>query len=63
VTGTLGPSGPGDRAIRAYFDLLAFSSGPAQVYVFAAFWASRPQSANERRLVSLLYSRAKAHKL
>jgi hypothetical protein len=63
VTGTLGRNGTRDRGTRAYFDLLAFTSGPAQIFLFASAWGSRPQSITERQLLSLLYGRASAHKL
>jgi hypothetical protein len=63
VTGRLGQSEAGARGTRAYFDLLAFARGPAQVYLFAVFWGSLPQSTTERNLISLLHSRATAQRL
>ena len=54
--GTKGPS-------RYYEDFLGFAVGPA-VIVLSDTSSPRPfPAATERRLLSLLYSRAKAHKL
>jgi hypothetical protein len=53
----------GLRRIPLYIDLLGFVSGPAEVDV-TAIGAPQPASTEaEQRLLSLLYSRAEAHKL
>jgi hypothetical protein len=44
-----------------YLDALAFVSGPAQIQLTALSIKRSPASATERRLISLLYSRAQAH--
>jgi hypothetical protein len=63
LAGTVGSSGPGGEGTHLYFDLLAFTSGPAQVVLYASAWPSPPQPSTERHLLSVLYSRAKAHSL
>jgi len=43
--------------------MLGFIHGPAQVYLLATGWESPARSSTEHRLLSLLYTRAEAHKL
>ena len=43
--------------------MLGFIKGLAQIYLVDTGWESPVRSSTERRLLSLLYSRAKAHKL
>jgi hypothetical protein len=49
--------------VRAYFDALGFVSGPAEVTLTATHNMQPPSAETERRLLTLLYSRAKARKL
>jgi hypothetical protein len=52
-----------NRPIHLYIDMLGFINGAAQVYLVDTGWESPARSSTERRLISLLYSRAEAHKL
>jgi len=51
------------RPIHLYIDMLGFINGPAQIYLVDTAWESPARSSTERRLLSLLYTRAEAHKL
>jgi hypothetical protein len=63
AAGTLTGIHTRNRPIHLYIDMLGFINGPAQIYMVATGWESPAQSSTERRLLSLLYSRAEAHKL
>jgi hypothetical protein len=49
--------------IRIYIDLLGFVTGPAEIFLVDSRWGSPVRSSTERRLLLLLYSRARAHNL
>jgi hypothetical protein len=51
------------HATRIYSDALGFVYGPAEVSLYATGVGTPVASATERHLLSLLYGRAKAHKL
>jgi hypothetical protein len=63
VSGTLTEIHTRNRPTRLYIDLLGFIKGPAQIYLLAMGWESPARSSAEHHLISLLYSRAEAHKL
>jgi hypothetical protein len=49
--------------LPVYFDMFALLAGPAEVQLSAFGISHPPSTATERRLLSVLYSRAQAHKL
>jgi len=53
----------GQIRIRIYHDVFGFSSGPAEIILTATGFSRPVPSSTERRLLSLLYSRAKANEL
>ena len=63
IAGALSFANAGSKRTRLYIDLLGFVSGPAQIYLVASGWGAPVRSNTERHLLSLLVTRAKAHKL
>jgi hypothetical protein len=51
------------RTVRSYFDVLGFAAGPAEIGLTARSTRRPVPSATEQHLLSLLHSRATAHKL
>lgn len=64
VTVTLtGRSPAGTPSVREYFESLGFVAGPAEVTLTSNAVSHPPSAASQRRLISLLYTRATAHEL
>lgn len=63
VSGTLTGIHTRNRPIHLYIDMFGFTNGPAQIYLVDTGWESPARSGTEQRLLSLLHSRAEAHKL
>jgi hypothetical protein len=53
----------GQLSVCSYFDALGFVSGPAEVTLTATHSTQPPSAETEHRLLELLYSRARAHRL
>lgn len=49
--------------VPVYRDMLGFLDGPAEVVLIATGFSHPVASATEKRLISLLYQRATAHRL
>ena len=62
VTGVLAGIHIRNQPTHIYIDMLGFSNGPAEIYLLDTGWKSPARSSTEHRLLSLLYSRAEAHR-